>query len=401
MAHIPSWNGPNGPADMGNPQEHLSFNEWWFHGQINNPPDEGVFLEVPNGGKMPAQVASNRAFTKFPEYGVEYDDELDTLHLRAEDGRMMAGLAVDGSIHIDTGIDRYGMPVAETRDVRGCGFSIAYNSNPHALKPEGFAVISTNHKCVFNRDIEFDIPAGLPPCPAGGCHCMWGWVHSANSGSSQMYTNVFRCNVTNADPNGMPIPPPQVARKCPFDKNNCTVGSRQMHYWIQNEGNNNWQNPHDPPFYNDDYGFPHGAQTDLWAEHKVWDDNVVSPSDWAPPTLETYTASNPAITPATAPLTTKTAPTETPKAGAIVTGQLLAHGTSSSSSVPPASSTVVPESATPSTAVPSSVVPSSAAPSPAAEESTTTTTTTPTTIITATTTTTPSTTIASTAATTT
>lgn len=68
-----------------------------------------------------------------------------------------------------------------------------------------------------------------------------------------------------------------------------------MHYWLQKERNNNFQESHDPPFYNEDYGFMNGAQTDLWEAHKAF--GPVNESDWAPGTLATSTM-NIAITPA-------------------------------------------------------------------------------------------------------
>jgi hypothetical protein len=59
----------------------------------------------------------------------------------------------------------------------------------------------------------------------------------------------------------------QIAKKChfPTDISNCTVGGKQPHYWLQKERNNNFQDYYDPPFYNGNYGFMDGAQTDLFA----------------------------------------------------------------------------------------------------------------------------------------
>ncbi|KAG8775487.1 hypothetical protein FRC12_001454, partial [Ceratobasidium sp. 428] len=75
--------------------------------------------------------------------------------------------------------------------------------------------------------------------------------------------NPFDCNVTNAT-STTPIPPPQVPRYCPVDKTNCTVGAKQPFYWLQNEGNNIFNDSFDPPTYSDNYGFKDGAQDDLW-----------------------------------------------------------------------------------------------------------------------------------------
>ena len=78
-------------------------------------------------------------------------------------------------------------------------------SNPDDLKPEDFAVISTIRQSVWFKHVSYDIPSDLPACPPGGCHCSWGWVHSVDSGSQQIYHTVYRCNVTGAT-NTVPIP---------------------------------------------------------------------------------------------------------------------------------------------------------------------------------------------------
>jgi hypothetical protein len=166
-----------------------------------------------------------------------------------------------GALH---STDVYAIPVDQTKDVRGCGLAIAYKSDPKAITPEDFTVISTNAKCPWKRNVDFDIPAFLPECPAGGCHCLWGWVHSPEAGTEQMFQVMYRCKVTGMT-GTRALPSPKVARKCPVDKTNCTVGAKQPHYWLQNERNNNHQHWTDAPFYNSDYGYQNGAQTDLWA----------------------------------------------------------------------------------------------------------------------------------------
>lgn len=182
-----------------------------------------------------------------------------------------------GALHAH---DPSGVQPEQTKDVRGCGLAIAYNSDVRAIKPEDFAVVSVNYHCPWHRDVDFQIPEGLPECPPGGCHCMWGWIHSSGGGGQEMYFNGYRCNVTGKT-GTVPIPKPVVARKCPFDKNNCTVGAKQPHYWLQAEGNNNFQDWYDPPFYNGDYGWSNGAQTDLWEiDHgSTW---ITNASEWAP-----------------------------------------------------------------------------------------------------------------------
>jgi hypothetical protein len=148
-------------------------------------------------------------------------------------------------------------------DVMGCGIAIVYESDVSKIKPEDFTVITVNYTCPWWKHVDFQIPADLPPCPEGGCHCMWGWVHAADAGSEQMYFNGYRCNVTGAMgtvalPHGKPGSftsrsnadgdAAKVARKCPVEKSNCTIGAKQPHYWLQQEQNNNFQGYYDPPF---------------------------------------------------------------------------------------------------------------------------------------------------------
>ena len=121
------------------------------------------------------------------------------------------------------------------------------------IQPEDFAMISVNYTCPWKKDVDLQIPADLPACPEGGCHCMWGWVHSADSGSEQMYFLGYRCNVTGttatqAIPKRKYLPTyvsarsltlcvANTANKCnyPTDTSNCTVGAKQPHYWFQAE----------------------------------------------------------------------------------------------------------------------------------------------------------------------
>ena len=86
----------------------------------------------------------------------------------------------------DTGMehtpDPYSTPIDKLKNVKGCAIAIAYESDPHKIKPEDFVVVTTNFSCPWFKDVDFKIPAGLPECPEGGCHCMWAWNHSPAGG---------------------------------------------------------------------------------------------------------------------------------------------------------------------------------------------------------------------------
>ncbi|WWC70230.1 uncharacterized protein I206_104180 [Kwoniella pini CBS 10737] len=261
QAHIALWDegmygwDPNDPnqSEPVLPLMHLSFNDWWFHGYINKPPQEGKFMSLPSGGTYKGQVACNKALTKYGQ------NENQQKGIYACDGNGSQGGI--GAMHTS---DKW--ESQNPKDVKGCGIAIAYESDVSKIKPEDFSVISVNYTCPWFKNVDFQIPSNLPPCPEGGCHCMWGWIHSADAGSEQNYFLGYKCNITDAI--GLtPIPTPKTANKCnyPTDISNCTIGAKQPHYWYQNERNNNPQGEYDPPFYNNEYGFINGAQTDLFA----------------------------------------------------------------------------------------------------------------------------------------
>lgn len=105
----------------------------------------------------------------------------------------------------------------------------------------------------------------MPPCPEGGCHCAWFWIHSPDSGSEQSrfflssfcetrslillgvdYMTGFRCNITGSTSN-VPLAKPQLPRRCGADPpnnvpnptpGNCTYGAKSPFYWDQAERNN-------------------------------------------------------------------------------------------------------------------------------------------------------------------
>ncbi|KAG9098080.1 hypothetical protein FRC06_006834 [Ceratobasidium sp. 370] len=225
------------------PLKAMDFNTWWMHGHMDNPPNKGDIFELPAGQTVTTEIACTKAATSYFASGEGGD---------VRDGNNVCPNSPMATFHTN-GI----------RDLGGCGLAIAYKNDVHAVKPEDFAIFSVNHQCVWNRFTDFAVPAKLPECPGGKCICSFFWIHKADSGGEEMYMNPFDCSVTNAT-STTPIPPPQVPRYCPIDKTNCTVGAKQPFYWLQNEGNNMFNDFYDPPTYTNDYGFKDGAQDDLW-----------------------------------------------------------------------------------------------------------------------------------------
>ncbi|CAE6446984.1 unnamed protein product [Rhizoctonia solani] len=225
------------------PLRDLDFNVWWMHGHMDAPPNKGDVFRLPAGQTVTTEIACTKAATSYWESGEGGD---------VRDGNNVCPGSPMAQFHTN-GISGLG----------GCGLAIAYKNDVHAVKPEDFAIFSVNHQCVWNRFTDFEVPAKLPECPGGKCICSFFWIHREDSGGEEMYMNPFDCAVANAT-SSVPIPPPQVPRYCPVDKTNCTVGAKQPFYWLQNEGNNIFNDSFDPPTYTDDYGFKQGAQNDLW-----------------------------------------------------------------------------------------------------------------------------------------
>lgn len=269
--------------EAANPLYHLPFNSWWFHGYGNSPPEDGQFLELPAGGTFHAEIACNKHFTSFGDHTGDY-----TRYFRYGcDARNLNGDWVNNpnqGTGMEHSTDLYQNTTNDVLvDVRGSAIAISYESDFSKLKPEDFVVISVNYRSPWYRLTDFDIPADLPECPEGGCHCLWSWFHGPDGGGDEMLLNGYRCKVTGATGTAA-LPKGEVARKCPFNKNNCTIGAKVPFYWDQAEQNNFFQGFHDPPFYNGDYGFMDGAQTDLFLR---LDDNPGYVTDLAPYPLQT------------------------------------------------------------------------------------------------------------------
>ncbi|KAL1949696.1 hypothetical protein VTO73DRAFT_8577 [Trametes versicolor] len=236
------------------PLQNMPFDQWWFHGHLDFPPNAGDVFELPAGQAATSEIACNKGAT--------------TLFASSEGGDIQSGDDVcpgsPPSEYHTTGVD----------DVKGCALAIAYEPDVRKIKPEDFVVFSVNQTCVWNRFTDFSVPERMPACPEGGCHCAWFWIHSPDSGSEQIYMNGFKCDVTGAR-STVPLAKPAVARRCGADPEhgkldavpgNCTYGAKQPLYWLQKEGNNEFEDTIAPPFYNDLYNFRDGPQDDIFQD---------------------------------------------------------------------------------------------------------------------------------------
>ncbi|KAI0636096.1 hypothetical protein C8Q77DRAFT_1170685 [Trametes polyzona] len=236
------------------PLMDYTFDQWWFHGHLGYPPNPGDFFELPAGKPATTEITCHKGAT--------------TWFNSSEGGDIRQG----DSPCPNSGTDAY--HTTGFNDLKGCALAIAYEPDVTKIKPEDFTVFSINQTCVWTRFTDFQVPARMPPCPPGGCHCAWFWIHSQDSGGEQNYMTGFKCNVTGSTSN-VPLAKPQIPRRCGADPDNgkheaapgnCTYGAKQPFYWFQKERNNMFEGTYSPPFYTDLYNFKDGAQDDIFVD---------------------------------------------------------------------------------------------------------------------------------------
>ncbi|KAI1797408.1 hypothetical protein LXA43DRAFT_878023 [Ganoderma leucocontextum] len=277
------------------PLQDYTFQQWWFHGHLDYPPNPGDFFELPAGKPATTEIACNKGLTSYWASSEGHTDVSQGDNpCPSSDGSFPSG-----AMHT-TGFD----------DLKGCALAIAYESDVSKIQPEDFTVFAVNQTCVWHRFTDFQVPARMPPCPEGGCHCAWFWIHSPDSGGEQNYMNGFKCNVTGSTSN-VPLAKPEVPRRCGPDPafgkaeavlGNCTYGAKQPLYWFQTERNNMFEGTYAPPFYTDLYNFKNGAQNDIFVDSYVLpmpepSANQTAVPELVTPNTPTGTPSTPAGTP--------------------------------------------------------------------------------------------------------
>jgi hypothetical protein len=166
------------------------------------------------------------------------------------------------------------------QDVAGCALGIAYKSDINAVRPEDFVIFSVAHDCIARQLQAFDIPM-LPPCQGENCICSWFWIHNSIGGTDQMYMTAFKCSIGNAGNQtiAQPSAPVRCDGKPPYNggpvTNVCKKSMNPM-YWANNQGNNmaNPTNTQSAPTYTSAYGFPHGAQHQIFTTQPNFHNSV-------------------------------------------------------------------------------------------------------------------------------
>jgi len=311
------------------PLQQYTFEQWWFHGHLGYAPNPGDFFELPAGGNAVSQLACNKGATKWWATSEGSTD--------IRQGEYPCPGYPTSQFHTN-GLD----------DVKGCALSIAYTSDVNSIQPADLVIFSVNHVCVWDVSTVFQIPQDMPPCPAGGCICAWHWIHSADSGSAQMFMNGFRCQVTGSTSNNALLKP-EVPKRCTNNPSACNQGAQQPLYWFQAEGNNMDNTQYDPPFYQDEWGFFDGAQNHIFSNVGV--NNLQSSSSSSSSSSSTSSSSTPVNTPASTPANSQPSSSPSPSSSSNSNNMPQANDPNVNGGINPSNPT--PSSSSSSSSVPS------------------------------------------------
>ncbi|KAH9847531.1 hypothetical protein C2E23DRAFT_907078 [Lenzites betulinus] len=332
------------------PLTNYTFDQWWFHGHLDYPPNPGDIFELPAGKPATTEISCDKGATTWFNSSQGGD---------VRQGDSPCPNSSPAAYH-----------TSGFSDLKGCALAIAYESDVTKIQPENFTVFSVNQTCVWTRFTDFQVPERMPPCPPGGCHCAWFWIHSQDSGGEQNYMTGFKCNVTGST-SDVPLAAPQVPRRCGADPDNgkneaapgnCTYGAKQPLYWFQQERNNMFEGTYSPPFYLDLYNFKDGAQDDIFVDSY--------PNGIPPPSPNSTVVPTPFLGNGVAPAPTSVSASYTYSYGSSSAASLASTSVTSGSSIPAssASSSIPTSSQAPSSSasLSASTLPQTASPSSAA-----------------------------------
>ncbi|KAL4865341.1 hypothetical protein BDV12DRAFT_211111 [Aspergillus spectabilis] len=235
--------------DAVNPLYDLPQEDWWFQherGCDAVPPADGDILNLPAGGAFTVELAHNRAFTSF-SYDGEFASDWPDGEEHEEDWAGSEGGCIedDGALHTNN-----------QSMAAGTAWAISYESELGGVTMENLVVFSVLEHTPWKRFATYEVPAGLPACPEGGCTCAWLWVPNG-CGQPNVYMAGYKCNVTGATSTSQ-LAPAQPPVYCENDESKCISGAKQMIAWNQRTGNNVDPPSGKTPMYNDAWGFRNG-----------------------------------------------------------------------------------------------------------------------------------------------
>ena len=149
----------------------LTFDQWWFHGNLDHPPHKHDIMQLPVGQKSMTELCCDKDSTSYWRSGPGGNRISDSQPDYPCPGKPTSQFHTNG-------ID----------DLGGCALAVAYKSDVNEVQPEDFTVFSVNQTCVWNLHTYFEVPADMPSCPDDKCICAWFWVHREDSGSEQSWS---------------------------------------------------------------------------------------------------------------------------------------------------------------------------------------------------------------------
>ncbi|TRM55585.1 hypothetical protein BD626DRAFT_48348 [Schizophyllum amplum] len=240
--------------------ENFMFNQ--AQNCLNDPPPEGEIADLPAGGVIDIELATNRGCTTF-SFGGQYATKyIDGSTVDYPDDWNDPNCLTNPNLH------------AQNKSMAaGTALAISYVNDIHDVTFDNLVVFSVlpNTPWLY-RQVQYEIPAGMPPCPNDVCICAWLWVPNG-CGTPNEYMDGFKCRVTNATGTnqlGAPQPPVYCGEDAaPYETSvpACIQGPKKMIVWGQDPSINNVVVPANSgvsPGYNERSGFEPGAQNDIF-----------------------------------------------------------------------------------------------------------------------------------------
>lgn len=101
------------------PLTNYTFDQWWFHGHLDHPPNPGDIFDLPAGGTATTEIACNKGATTYFASSEGGD-------IRNPDKPNDPCPGSQSSEYHTTGFD----------DLKGCALAIAYKNDARAVNPE-------------------------------------------------------------------------------------------------------------------------------------------------------------------------------------------------------------------------------------------------------------------------
>ncbi|KAL1665240.1 hypothetical protein GGF50DRAFT_88117 [Schizophyllum commune] len=244
--------------------ENFMFNQ--AQNCLNDPPPEGEVADLPAGGTINIELATNRGCTTFSFNGQYATKYIDGYTGEYDDNWNDPNCLTNPNIHTQN-----------KSMAAGTALAISYVNDPHDVTFDNLVVFSVlpNTPWLY-REVQYEIPANLPRCPNDVCICAWLWTPNG-CGTPNDYMDGFKCRVTNASANkqlGKPQAPVYCGQDAaPYEPSvpACVEGPKQMVVWGQ-DGIDNIGVPANSglsPGYNERSGFHPGAQNDIFSNDDI------------------------------------------------------------------------------------------------------------------------------------